>query len=541
MIARRAGFPWIRGAAQTVEADVVIIGGGISAAMVSEKLAETTRARIVVIEAGNKIFNLNERFGHRNRRLAYGENPWPGDHLPSQSGYGLQSRSMAVGGQALHWGGATPRFTPEDFRLASLYGVGDDWPFDYDELEPFYQEAEERIGVAGEQGPADLDVRSRPYPMPPAPLSYTLERLKDWAERSGIPFWANPVAKNTVPYKGRNVCARCDTCDICPTGAKYSPDFTFQALLDDGRIELFERTLVRRLVPADNSPRIDHAVALDRDAPDTELRFRAPLFVLAAGFTWSPHLLLLSAGGRFPAGLANSSGLVGKYMTGHAAVSAFAEVPERLYPGMYQQHSLLSKRFQRPGPLDRYVRHDLRVWEATTGRTPRLRNDDGEILWGDAVMDDWRARTVTGAARLRAYYDVLPARDSELVLDGELRNDWGDPMPRITFRDSVESVALREHTIDSIRATMTRLIDAGNGRVLSMGEQNIHDHPAGGCRAGNDPATSVVDSRGRAHDHENLFVVGAPTAVSGGCANGTLTFAALSLRSAQHIAAELPA
>jgi quinoprotein glucose dehydrogenase len=208
---------------------------------------------------------------------------------------------------------------------------------------------------------------------------------------------------------------------------------------------------------------------------------------------------------------------------------------------MYQQHSLLSKRFQRPGPLDRYVRHDLRVWEATTGRTPRLRNDDGEILWGDAVMDDWRARTVTGAARLRAYYDVLPARDSELVLDGELRNDWGDPMPRITFRDSVESVALREHTIDSIRATMTRLIDAGNGRVLSMGEQNIHDHPAGGCRAGNDPATSVVDSRGRAHDHENLFVVGAPTAVSGGCANGTLTFAALSLRSAQHIAAELPA
>ena len=115
---------------RTVESDVIIIGGGISAAMVAEKIAETTSARIVVVEAGNKIFNLDERFAHRERQLAYGENPWPGDHVPGQTGHGLQSRSMAVGGQALHWGGATPRFTPEDFRVDSMYGIGDDWPFD---------------------------------------------------------------------------------------------------------------------------------------------------------------------------------------------------------------------------------------------------------------------------------------------------------------------------------------------------------------------------------------------------------------------------
>jgi quinoprotein glucose dehydrogenase len=528
-------------AQRTVEADVVIIGAGVSAAMVAAKLAETTSARIVVVEAGNRIFNLDERFAHRRRQLAYGENPWPDDHVPGQTGHGLQSRSMAVGGQALHWGGTTPRFTPEDFRLASLYGIGDDWPFDYDELEPFYQEAEERIGVAGEPGPDELDPRSRPYPMPAIPLSYTLERLKEWAERSGIPFWANPVAKNSVPYDGRNACTRCDTCSICPTGAKYSPDFTFQALLERGRIELLERTLVRRLVPAADSDRIERAIAVDRDAPDQELQLRARLFVLAAGFTWSPHLLLLSANSRFPDGLANRSGLVGKYMTGHSSVSAFAEVPEKLYPGMYQQHSLISKRFQRPGPLQRYVRHDLRVWEATTGRQPRLRNDDGEVLWGDAVMDDWRARTRTGAARLRAYYDVLPARDSELVLNPDLTNDWGDPMPRITFRDSAASMALREHTIATIRATLTRIIEAGGGTVLSMGDSAIHDHPGGGCRAGDDPGASVVDAHGRAHDHDNLWVVGAPTSVTGGCANGTLTFAAMSLRSAESIAAELPA
>jgi quinoprotein glucose dehydrogenase len=154
-------------------------------------------------------------------------------------------------------------------------------------------------------------------------------------------------------------------------------------------------------------------------------------------------------------------------------------------------------------------------------------------------MDDWRARTRTGAARLRAYYDVLPARDSELLLDADLTNDFGDPMPRITFRDSEASIALREHTLETIRATLTRVITAGGGAVLSMNDSAIHDHPGGGCRAGHDPATSVVDTWGRAHDHENLFIVGAPTAVTGGCANGTLTYAAMSLRSAGRIAGEL--
>ena len=238
------------GAARVVEADVCIIGAGISSAMVAERVAEDTDARIVVVEAGNSMFNFEERFERRERFLEYGENPWPDDHIQSQFARGIQSRSMCLGGLALHWGGVVPRFTPEDFRQRSQYGVGTDWPIDYDDLEPYYAEAEERLGVAGEQGPGDLDLRAGGYPMPPMPLTYNLELLKDWAEKSGIPFWANPVAKNTVPYKGRNVCQRCDTCNICPTGAKYSPDFTFRRLLDEGRIELLTRTLVRRLVPA---------------------------------------------------------------------------------------------------------------------------------------------------------------------------------------------------------------------------------------------------------------------------------------------------
>ena len=77
---------------------------------------------------------------------------------------------MSVGGLALHWGGTSPRYSPEDFRVKSLYGIGYDWPLTYDDLEPFYQEAEERLGVAGEQGPSDLDPRSKQYPLPPSNL-----------------------------------------------------------------------------------------------------------------------------------------------------------------------------------------------------------------------------------------------------------------------------------------------------------------------------------------------------------------------------------
>lgn len=524
---------------EVVETDVCVVGAGITSAMVVERLAEDTTADILVVEAGNEIFNLSERFGRRARFLAYGENPWPDDHIRGQTARDIQSRSMAVGGLALHWGGVTPRFTPEDFRLRSLYGVGADWPIDYDELEPFYQEAEERLGVAGEQGPEAYDVRSRPYPLPAMPLSHNLARLKEWGERSGIPFWSNPVAKVTAPYGDRAVCQRCDTCNICPTGAKYTPDLTFQKLLGERRITLRSRTLVRRLELDEASDRIAEAVALDRDRSDRPLRIRARLFVLALGYAWTPHLLLLSRSARFPEGLANRTGNVGRWIAGHRSVSAFAEVPFRLYPGMFNGHSLLSKRFQRPGPLDRYLRHDLRLWDSTTRRGPRLLDDGGQPLLGDALLGDWRRRTRTGVARMRAYYDVIPDRDSRIDLESGLENEWGDPMPRIGFVDAPESVELRAHTEDSIRGVFQRIVGAGGGRILTTSVDDGQDHPGGGCRMGDDPATSVVDSFGRAHDHENLFMVGAPTMVSGGCANGTLTFCALSLRSAGEIGRQL--
>jgi quinoprotein glucose dehydrogenase len=528
------------------EADVVIIGGGITAAMVAEKLTDERQVDVVVVEAGMHSAPLEARAERRQRYLDYGENPWLDDHIEDQSAQGIMSRSMVVGGQALHWGGTVPRFTPEDFRHRSLFGVHVDWPLDYETLDPWYQEAEERIGVSGEQGPEPLDPRTAPFPMPAVPLTWTLERLREWVDAAGVPSWTNPVAKNTVPWRGRNVCARCDTCNICPTGAKYTPEFTLARLVADGRIRLHARTLVRRLELEAGTDRIHAAGARNYEDPDTEVVYRAKTFVLAAGYTWSPHLLLLSAQGRWTDGLANSSGLVGAYMAGHRSVSAFVELPMRLLPGMNFGHSLISKYFQRPtvagGPgLPRgFMRHDFRVWESNTARGPRLQGDDGTLLLGNEVMADWRARTATGTARLRSYYDVIPDRDSRVVLDAGHRNRFGDPLPALRFRDAPVSVGLRQATEDRIRGVFGDLARVGKGRILRTSVDEVQDHPGGGCRMGVDPTDSVVDSWGRSHDHENLFVVGAPTMVSGGCSNGTLTFSALSLRSADEVGREFP-
>ncbi|HYT77334.1 MAG TPA: GMC family oxidoreductase N-terminal domain-containing protein, partial [Vicinamibacterales bacterium] len=376
------------------ESDICIIGGGITAAMLAEKISELRPgAAITLVEAGVKIFDFENRTQYRQRNLDYGENAWPGDFIDDQAGAGIISRTMAVGGSALHWGGVTNRFSEEDLTLESRYGLAVDWPLSWTDLERHYCEAERRLGVSGEPGRLPEDRRSEPYPMAPMPLSYNLIVLKEWAEKSGIPFQGTPQAKNTRPYGGRMQCMRCNTCEICPTGARYSPDFTFKQLLAANKIALHDQTLVRRLVKSADGRRIESAQAVSRARNGESIEYRAKTFVLASGYAWSPHLLLLSA--------ANSSGLVGKYMTGHAFIGAQIELDATLYPGMNEQHSLISRKFFHCAPGAPFVRHDLRVWESSAGRDPRLTDASGKLLLGDAAMQDWRSRTVRGAARVR--------------------------------------------------------------------------------------------------------------------------------------------
>jgi quinoprotein glucose dehydrogenase len=131
---------------------------------------------------------------------------------------------------------------------------------------------------------------------------------------------------------------------------------------------------------------------------------------------------------------------------------------------------------------------------------------------------------------------VHPDRESSLTLDAAAKNRFGDPLPKIEHRLDAATQARRDATREHFQQLFQKLAQAGNGKILNTGAGNYLDHPAGGCRMGTDPASSVCDSFGQTHDHENLFVAGSPTLPNAGCTNGTLTFVALTLRSAERVA-----
>src|SRR2546428_13531689 len=154
------------------ESDVCIIGGGITSAMLAQKLSELRPGlTIVVVEAGRWIFDTQNRAEYRRRALDYGEHPWHDDFIEDQQAKGIISMTMAVGGLALHWGGACNRFSEEDLWLKSIYGLAVDWPIEWSELERYYCEAERRLNVAGEPSAYPQDQRTETHPQPPIPLS----------------------------------------------------------------------------------------------------------------------------------------------------------------------------------------------------------------------------------------------------------------------------------------------------------------------------------------------------------------------------------
>ena len=143
-----------------------------------------------------------------------------------------------------------------------------------------------------------------------------------------------PMARNLTPFGGRGACCVYDTCgEVCPSGARYSPDFTFRQLIEPKKIVLHDRTLVRRLMLDERRSTIVAAQGVHQDRPGDPIEYRAKTFVIASGYCWSSHLLLLSANSRFPNGLANRSGLVGRYMNGHKFINGDGEHRRSDVPG----------------------------------------------------------------------------------------------------------------------------------------------------------------------------------------------------------------
>jgi choline dehydrogenase-like flavoprotein len=528
------------------QADIIVIGAGVAGMLVASQLAQRG-AKVLVLEAGPRVDRAAATQRFQYTAVKTPEAPYePTRHAPQpsviqpdeyyvQAGADLfrSTYQRRVGGTTWHWLGTALRHTPNDFRLRSTYGVGADWPIDYGTLEPWYSEAEQVLGVAGDSR-ADLgSPRSRDYPMPPIPMTYVDKRVAAAAEKLGLTVHSTPQARNSREFEGRPACCGNSSCvPICPIGAKYDATVHVEKAEKAGA-ELIDNAVVLRL-EADDRSRIVAAVFRRPDGP--EERVAGKLFVLAAHAIESPKLLLMSRGERHPHGLANSSDQVGRNLMDHPTQLSWALAPRPVWPYRGPLETSGIEDF-RDGDF-RHHRAAFRIpigndgW-SWPGSDPLLLASElisqgvrGEEL--DRTVRDRIARQL----RLASLVEQLPDPENRIVPDFDRPDGFGVPRPRIAYRiDDYTRQGMAEG-----RDVHGRVFQAMSATAVQHREHHEGaGHIMGTLRMGADAKTSVVDAELRSHDHANLFVVGGAVFPSAGTANPTLTIAGLSLRCAETI------
>ena len=323
-------------------ADVVLVGSGVCGALVAARLA-TRGLKVLVLEAGPRITRPAALAQYRAAVIklpecAYPNTPYaPHPTSDRPDGYYVQAGPdkfespylRQVGGTTWHWLGTTLRFVPDDFRLRSKFGVGVDWPLSYEDLEPWYCEAEKELGVAGDPNAALDSPRSRPYPLPAIPLSYLDQRVAAAIAKRDYTVEPTPQARNSQRYQNRPACCGSSTCiPICPVHAKYDA-MVHVTQAERAGAELIDQAIVSAVeVGADN-----RVSGLRYKRPDgSEARATAKVYVIAAHGIETPKLLLQSRTAERPQGVANSSDQVGRNLMDHPTRLSWALAGEPLWP-----------------------------------------------------------------------------------------------------------------------------------------------------------------------------------------------------------------
>jgi glucose dehydrogenase len=511
------------------------VGAGAAGAIMAAELAQRG-IEVTVLEAGPR-HDFAQRAAYVRRYVRH-ENPWrsPLPELDRYSTAGANPyllewrRARGVGGSTLHWEGYTLRFHAKDFRLRSLHGVGDDWPISYDDLEPYYGRAEAALGVAGVPDDPWASPRSTAFPLSEFPYSHSDRLFIRACGALGMTVHHFPQARNSRAYGGRAACQACSTCHVCPTGAKASVDLTHLAQAEaSGRVRVVPDATVRRL-EVDDAGRVAAAVYAHADRIDR--RVTARVFVAAGGAIENARLLLLSASSRFPAGLANASGMVGKLFMTHPSIDVTGRVAERVHPYRIGFSTALSRQFAVEG--DRAARSAFFLeFLNSAGPTPeRLAMTSG--LWGDALRR--RVREEFGHhLGIRIFAEQLPEPGNTVTLNQRVHDHLGSPVPHITL-----TVGRYERRgLDEAAALGRRILTALGAGPIDTTRLGFASHQMGTHRMGTDPRTSVVDADLRAHEVPNLYLVGAGAFVTATASPPTLTIAALAIRAAERVARDL--
>ena len=506
--------------------DVLIIGSGASGAAVAWSLAET-RMKILCLEQGDWMkqsdYPSNGRDYEARVFSDYATSPnirkRPSDYPINDDNSPIKVVNFnAVGGSTVMYTAHYPRLHPSDFRVRTLDGVADDWPIDYATLEPFFAENDRMTGVSGLAG--DPAYPAHEPPMPPLPLGRSGAKIAQTMNQLGWHWWPSDSAIATTEYDGRAPCINLGHCTpACAQGAKASTDITYWPHAIRAGVELRTNCRVREITTGDDGMATG-VVYYDGDGVE---QFQpAEVVILACNGVGTPRLLLNSASGRFPNGLANSSGLVGKNLMFHpwahgarlcrrtdGRASRPAALP--VEPGVLRDRPLARLRARLQLPVQPHHRHRHRGGQrrgqrpAALGRGPSRRfPQPGRPPHVGRHLH----RGPAGGAQPGHARSGAEGQPRHSGAQGSTTPSARTPAACSTSR----SIAARRSSPPPVRGTFT------SSAPWSTAAGTCSARPAWA----DDPERSVVNSWGRSHDVKNLFIVDGSIFVTSGGVNPDL-------------------
>jgi gluconate 2-dehydrogenase alpha chain len=558
----------------TEKTDVVIVGVGAAGGILAAELGKAGM-KVIGLERGPRLttadFNPHDElryFQRQELRPNVKRQPvtWRPNAKVRANPLPVLNYGNQAGGGTVHYGAISWRFHEDDFRARSQtvqrYGAQAipkdsslvDWPLTYADVEPFYDRAEYELGVSGKAGniqgrkieggnPFEAP-RRREYPLPALLTDQSAVLFEAGARKLGYHPFSSPRAILSRPYQGRPGCTYCGFCQAfgCHIGAKSSILVTKLPEADaTGNFKLLTGTMCYR-VNSDNSGRVTGVSYYGPDGSDN--RIEAELVILAPFIYDNTRLLLLSKTSKFPNGLANSSGHVGKHLMAHISPRVFATFDDR-FVNIYmapnaQKHSaddFNADNFDHSGlgfirgAQISVTSPDLEA--GPIGAAMSMNPPSGIPRWG-AAYRDFLAKYFARHAAIVAQTENLPYADQTIDLDPRVRDQWGLPAPRLTYNWRRPNELARVEFVQRKLEELGRAMGATNVWPAPPGSAPGAHHE-GGTRMGSDPKTSVVNRYGQSWDIPNLFIIGSSTFPTMSGFNPTLTIQALAYMSADAI------